>query len=399
MNADAHVGARLSAARASKAGELKRPRNRVRRAMRWVHRTLGLFVAAYVLMASATGAALMFRHEILGLVHPELGPPPANLIEQAERLSAKLEPGSFTSIMFPDEALAAFIVYRPEHRTELFDPTTLRPLEDRFNASRTLDWLFDLHHYMLAGETGKTLSGLFGIAIAVLVFIGLWLWWPWRRVWGMRKLWPRRSTLSSRLTAHTTTSILVAPALLLASLTGAGVIFHQQVRPGLVALLGDSDSAVPVPRQPVSLTKAAQSAFPVAEPRILVPPKEAEGDVTLRVRQASEAHPNGRSSLVYKQATGRPVSASSEPLSGTGNRAYNLLYPLHTGHAGGLPLRIGLFLMALLTFAAAIHGVMAWFARRTWSHRSKSPFRDTSRGGGEREADVSSPAQVSGRAG
>ncbi|MFN3724674.1 MAG: PepSY domain-containing protein [Allosphingosinicella sp.] len=39
--------------------------------LRRLHRVLGLFVALYVLMASATGAMLMFRHELIGLASPE----------------------------------------------------------------------------------------------------------------------------------------------------------------------------------------------------------------------------------------------------------------------------------------------------------------------------------------
>lgn len=373
MNADARIGlAEAGAVRASDLRPRPRSHNRVRGILRSLHKLLGLVVAVYVVIAAGTGAALMFRAEALGALHPQIGSPPADIVQQAERLAERLEPGSFTSIRFPDEALAAFVVYRPAHRTELFDPVTLQPIEDRFGANRAFDWLFDLHHYLLAGESGKVASGLLGIAVALLVVLGLWLWWPWRRVWHVRNAWPTRRSLAARLTSHATLSIVAAPALLLAALTGAGVVFHAQVRPFLIALLGEREAAVAVPERSVPLSVAAREVFPEARPRILIPPGQTASHSSLRVRQPAELHPNGRSSLVYDNASSMAVSASSEPLSGTGNRAFNLLYPLHTGVAGGMPLRILLFLAAILTVATAIMGLLAWTSRRSVRGRRAS---------------------------
>src|SRR3546814_4470365 len=97
----------------------RRGKSRLRPALRWVHATFGLFAALYLLMAAATGTLLLFKPEILSLVHPELGTIPADTISQAQRLADRLEPGSFTSIKFPDETLRTFIVRSEEHTSEL----------------------------------------------------------------------------------------------------------------------------------------------------------------------------------------------------------------------------------------------------------------------------------------
>src|SRR3546814_7974567 len=91
-----------------------------------------------------------------------------------------------------------------------------------------MDWLFELHHYLLAGETGKLISGAFGLAIAGLVLIGLYLWWPWRRGWRLSNARAKRPTHASHLAAHTTLGILMAPALFLAALSGGAIVFHEQ---------------------------------------------------------------------------------------------------------------------------------------------------------------------------
>lgn len=341
-------------------GANRAPRNSV---LRWIHRTLGLFAAFYVLMAAATGAVLMFKKELLGLAHPELGPLPVDPIARAQDLSDRLEPGSFTSIMFPTEALPAFIVYRPGHRTELFDPATLEPLQRQW-LTAIMDWAFDLHHYLLAGETGKFVSGAFGLAIVGLIGIGVYLWWPWRRGWRLSHARPKRPTHASRLGAHMTLALLMAPVLFVTAATGAAVIFHEQARGGLVALFGERDPAIAPPRGTASLSQAAKTGFPTAEPRLLIPAKEPGGPLTLRLRQPEEIHPNGRSTLSWDPAIGRAVAATSEPESGAGARLYNLLYPLHIGTIGGLPLRLFYLFSAPLAFLAAWWGIRAWFSRR-----------------------------------
>ncbi|HEY9553340.1 PepSY-associated TM helix domain-containing protein [Allosphingosinicella sp.] len=341
----------------------RRGKSRLRPALRWVHATFGLFAALYLLMAAATGTLLLFKPEILSLVHPELGTIPADTISQAQRLADRLEPGSFTSIKFPDETLRTFIVYLPDHRTALYDPISLAPLEDRLGLVRAMDWLFELHHYLLAGETGKLISGAFGLAIAGLVLIGLYLWWPWRRGWRLSNARAKRPTHASHLAAHTTLGILMAPALFLAALSGGAIVFHEQATSLLTGAFGKKDPTVDVPAARGSLAVLSHARFPKAEPRLYIPPAEAGGTATLRLRQPEERHPNGRSTFSWDPASATATAATSEPESGAGNRLYNLLYPLHTGVLGGLTLRVIYLVSAIIALFAAVHALRSWFRK------------------------------------
>lgn len=338
-------------------------RRGLRRGLSWLHRTLGLICVLYVLMASATGSLLLFKNDVLGMVHGALGPPPPNLIEQAQLLAQRLPASSFRSIKFPDEALPAFVVYEPHYRTALYDPRTLAPLPDRFGANLFFDVTFELHHYLLAGEIGVIISGVFGVMIVALVAIGIYLWWwPWRRRWTLANAVPRKPTRTWRLYSHHTLGILAAAPLIIAATTGAAVIFYKQTQAALVALLGDGNG----PQQQRvrgTLSEVTGSIFPEATPRILIPAPADGEPVTLRVRTREELHPNGRSSISFDPAAERAVESFAEPQSGTGNRAFNLLYPLHIGSLGGLPLRLAWLLGAILSFASA------WLGLRSWLHR------------------------------
>lgn len=325
---------------------------------------LGIACLLYVLMASATGIVLLFRQELLAAVHHDLAPVRGEQIGQAEELSRRLPSGSFRSIKFPDAVLPAFVVYLPENRTALYDPNSLARLPDRNGAVFILDKTFELHHYLLAGETGLMLSGLFGLAIVVLLGLGLYLWWwPWRRRWSITHAVPRKPTRTWRLYSHHTLGVLAAPALLMTAISGTAIIFHEQTRWALTTFLGGG--APPrIVANPGSLQETTTQLFGQATPRILIPAPEQGKPLILRVRTRSEHHPNGRSSISYDPFTRRAVEASFETESGAGNRLFNLLYPLHIGTLGGLPLRLLWLAGAVLAFASAWLGFRSWWARR-----------------------------------
>lgn len=131
------------------------------------------------------------------------------------------------------------------------------------------------------------------------------------------------------------------------------MVFHVQARALLTVMFGGGDGAVEGSRTASSLSQASRAAFPAAAPRVLIPASAGKPAV-LRVRQPQERHPHGRSSLSWNRAERRTFAVIDEPASGGGNRLYNLLYPLHTGVLGGLPLRLLWLLCAPLAFVAIV---------------------------------------------
>ena len=337
----------------------------MRRALAWTHATFGIVLALYMLIAAGSGTAMVFRWDMIAWAHPGLAeaPAPADPISTALELEERIgEP--IRAVRFPDGILNAFTVYSPDATTAIYHPATLERQPDRYNLIAAQDWLFDLHHHLLAGHTGETLTGIFALALLGMVVTGLILWWPsWRR-WRLRNAWPRASNRTQRLKAHMTLSVLAVPTLLLATLTGSGMVFHDPTRAALTGMLGGA-TANPAPvsgaDDPDGL---ASRQFAAADPRMLIPPPEPGAPYIVRLRGAGEAHPNGRTTIAWDPVTRRVIEAHDSMASGAGHRAADLLYPLHTGRVGGLVMRLLVMAGGIVTILSTVLAVGAYLKRK-----------------------------------
>ena len=90
-----------------------------------------------------------------------------------------------------------------------------------------LMWLHDWHTHLLGGETGEEVLGVFGWIALGLLLTGLYLWWPGAgSVLAHLKMYagpPVRRWLSW----HRSSGALLLPLLLLATLTGVGMVYSQ----------------------------------------------------------------------------------------------------------------------------------------------------------------------------
>lgn len=156
---------------------------------------------------------------------------------------------------------------------------------------------------------------------AVFVVTGAILWWRTRRTFKWRLL-PKRLSRPAIVMHHRDLGIVVAPLLLLSTVTGAAMVFRPfamivvapfgspakalaALRPGKVhggALAAD-------PPWHAMLTTATRH-FPDAVPRILSLPRKPGDPITLRMRRADEWLPNGRTTLSFDAATGQLLSST-----------------------------------------------------------------------------------------
>lgn len=110
-----------------------------RRALLKVHLWIGLVTSIYLVVISLSGSAVVFRRE-----------------------------------------LSRWLMPRDHDFSDGF------PL-----AVRMMEWCVDLHDNLLAGSTGRTLNGIGGLVVAVLVLTGAVLWWPGRGRWPSSLVVPR----------------------------------------------------------------------------------------------------------------------------------------------------------------------------------------------------------------
>lgn len=237
-------------------------------------------------------------------------------------------------------------------------------------------WIFDLHHRLLAGDTGETVTGIAGLAGILFVLTGAVLWWRSRR--GFRPtLLPARFAPGPIVRHHRDLGIVAAPLLLVSLVTGVLMLF-EPLRQAVIGaeVRPEAGLAAPAPGAASPIEAALRSSkarFPSARLRRLTLPSKAGEPIAVRMKQAAEWTPNGRTQLTFDSVTGAPLSVQ-DPLAG--NRAARIaekLYPVHSAKVGGLAVKL---LMSLSGLALTLLGSLA--AWSFWCRRAARRRRHSS---------------------
>jgi uncharacterized iron-regulated membrane protein len=241
-------------------------------------------------------------------------------------------------------------------------------------------FLFDLHHHLLAGETGEIVAASAGLCGLFFVFSGAILWWRTRRTFEFRLI-PRRLSRPAILRHHRDLGIVFAPLLALVMFTGTTMVF----RPVTALVLGPSapatiEASFKAPEAEMgalaekpdwaAMIGTARRLYPDAEIRILSLPKEAGKPITLRMKQPEEWLPNGRTTLWFAPDTGRLIEARDALKLPGAAQAFNTFYPLHAAKVGGLAYKL---VMTMVGLALSLLGSLAvwsfWFRRNRTARR------------------------------
>ncbi len=244
-------------------------------------------------------------------------------------------------------------------------------------------WLFDLHHYLFMGETGKTITGVLGILLMAFTVTGLVLWWRTRKTFRFR-LWPPRYTTSALIRHHRDLGTVASPLLLLAGATGAMMVFPT-VSSFLLSPLASEAESPSLPSDLASVDQNsdwqrimanAQEVYPGAAARRLMMPTEPGGPVAIRFRQEFEWTPNGRS-YVWLAPDTADVVAKDDPAGGDlASAITEKFYPVHAAKVGGLLWRI---VMTFGGFALVLLGLFSSWSFWTLKMRVGEKGSDISR--------------------
>ena len=224
-------------------------------------------------------------------------------------------------------------------------------------------WLFDLHHYLLLCETGKTVTGVLGILLLAFTITGTILWWRTRKTFRFR-LWPPRYTASAIVRHHRDLGVVVSPLLIVAAATGTLMVFPA-ASAVLLSPFGqeDSEPTLPTDLAPVgpatdwaAVMTNAQAAFPSAEPRRLMMPSQPGAPIAIRYRQNFEWTPNGRSYVWIAPDTAAVVATDDPAKSSAAAAISEKFYPVHAAKVGGVVWR---FAMTFAGLALALLGLLA----------------------------------------
>src|SRR5690606_11412492 len=152
------------------------------------------------------------------------------------------------------------------------------------------------------------------------------------------RIWPRSTRRGDLVSSHRNLGLITAVPILIFCLTGAGMVFNGQTRallapgapePAPPPVVGTGDIAWP------AALAAAQARFPDATLRMASWPAAPGTPASSRLKQASEWHPNGRTTVLIDPATSGVARATDAQTLTTGERAIHAIYPLHAGSIGG----------------------------------------------------------------
>ena len=385
--------------------------------IRKVHLWAGLVFGTILVLQGLTGSLLSWRHELDAWLNPGLlqvapapgktaGQPaytePAAAAAVMERLVRDPAYGRPDTLFLPDAQGEVFVAwYRPAKpasswdqgvtRQVMVDPASLDVLGERnwgeagWSRPLLMPTLFHLHRYLMAGEAGKLVIAVQGVALFVLALTGIVVWWPkltvtafWHAItvrhWGN---WPKFS-----FQLHRAAGFYTAPVLLVLAVTGVYFNMPAWVTPAIKAvapltpnakLANASESSSPRIGIAAAMA-AAQARFPEGRISRVGIPAKAEQPYEVRVRQPGELRQGAGATRVSVDAGNGALLRVIDPLAARGGDwAVSTFFPLHTGEAFGLAGRILVSVVGLTPLAFFITGLVVWIKFRRKPAKRKAP--------------------------
>jgi uncharacterized iron-regulated membrane protein len=365
----------------------------LRKAIFQIHLWTGIALSLYVVVIALSGSVLVFENELTGLTLPRgltaWDPSRTVSIPEVMRRFAQTCPGCKASLLIsPYPAVPAFQIRAVDahHRRVSFiaDPVSGAILAQ----PRTwVDWMHDLHLYLLLGSRhGEQVNGVGAAILLLLCVTGLFLWWPGIRNWSrgfrisLRSHWRRIN-----FDVHYAIGIWTLAIVAWWSISGVYFAWYQP------------------------LEAAINSVFPVRA--MLSPPMPplalhsgAPASLAAIVAAAQHASPHGRLFGLYNPSLTDPTVLAEMDLRDPGNFAHRDLitietssarvltvwrygnnvtlgdwilwsmFTLHFGTVWGLPIKILWFLLGLSLAVLSITGlIMYWnrYLRHHFGHRSR----------------------------
>ena len=159
-----------------------------------IHLSTGIGVGVYIVVASLSGSAVVFRRELMRVL---VNRPAVSAHDATTHRLTEDELSDAARRAFPgytvrkvwlgrngERPVDIWMNFGRSARKHLFDPYTGADLGETIPPGvRTLDWFVSLHDDLLSGFTGRTINGIGGIVLIVLCISGAVIWWPGTAAW------------------------------------------------------------------------------------------------------------------------------------------------------------------------------------------------------------------------
>jgi uncharacterized iron-regulated membrane protein len=181
-----------------------------RRALFQVHLWSGIALGLYIFVVSVTGSTLVYWNELYRAATPDpivsTAPGPLLTDQQLTRAAERAYPGyrvvKISRARNPNQAVSINVQLGGRTEYRLFDARSGADLGDSVSAGmRVVSFILDLHDNLLAGPNGRTLNGIGALAVLLVAFTGIVVWWPGSKTW-RRSLALHRRVGWKRMTWH-----------------------------------------------------------------------------------------------------------------------------------------------------------------------------------------------------
>ncbi len=347
--------------------------------LKTLHRYLGLGLGILFAVSAASGAVLILK-PWLESSGSEIRPAPDDRATAAvvDRALERHGVDGFNMVQLPTDRRPDYQVWYKKSSVdhiEYVDSGSLEPLRIR---SSDRDWLlklFHLHTELLSGPPGERLLGVVGFIYLGLIVSGLVLWWPGVARLRRNLMPPNSVRLQARaLWLHRLVGALTAPLLLIAVLTGLGMIHYEATQNALLALTGtprpvSPPTSVNCPAGSVHVSWEAQlgrvrDTLPEARLIRIYPATGADRPSRFRLKHPQEWHQNGRSLVYLNPCDGSVIFSQDARRLPMAVRISHAIYPVHSAHIGGGLYRALMLAVAFMPLLLFLTGVLTWWKRR-----------------------------------
>lgn len=359
--------------------------NNIRRLHVWLALSIGLIFV----VAGLSGSIIAFDHAIDERLNPELllvadnAPTQPRLSYDAMLATARLHaaeqelyvsglqaprlPNSTQMFwMRPLDKSAGWTTY------ELFiHPYSGAVLGQRVWGDYFTSFMYMFHHTLWLGKTGKLILGYSAIGMLVMLFSGLYVWWPrgqgdkrWSHALKIKR---KAGILRRLLDFHRVAGIYGMLALVVVVFTGIYAVFPEFFREAVGATPPLRAEAHSQPSQADLSVEKAISRMEAVQPesrfsRIYF--GNAGEDVLLTLSTPDDPRAeHGYNRLTLDAATGELREQRRWSTADTSDRFFGWMFPLHSGDAFGQTGRIIVLLTGLLPTVLMLTGTWRWIRK------------------------------------
>ena len=328
-------------------------------------------MALLIMLVSLTGTFLVWKQQYLWLVIPqarvEFIPTAESLSIIAEAIDRQFDGNEILSVQFASHELPLTLLTLSDERFAYLD--TQGSIVDQWQGNgRFEEWVYDLHHRLLLGDTGLNMVGAAAMIMVLLALFGMIAFWPFRKGFrlGLLLRSPGRAHL---LLAHRNLGIVVLLPFLLTLVTGIVLVYPAQTEGWLLDDMrrteqysntmtehlddisgGGSGDWLPAMQRAVAV-------FPDATIRSAQVPGSFSGYRIIGLQQNGEWSRQGLSRVYIDSEQGYMdirMDALRYPLI---ERIYNTVVPLHTGKLNSFVYKLWLTMVGLGIFALSTMGL------------------------------------------